>query len=662
MKVIFKDGLHQISFTNRNGNQSCSNIDYLKNVKGWQSLADFMICYCSGKQPTTIASWLSRINSTFKPVIIELGITSIPKTSSEWQLFIQNIYSSTLVTTNIKANIKTRVTLWNSNTLPFLVYIQNRDYIPIDVLIPKMKKVGQSLSYSSFDVSVIGDEPPKCTSYIESYDKLLCPVSLSRTDSEYLDELYYDLELKRDKLHSCLVKYWLTIKEHFDYANNLTESFNKELYQKRIESKDYYNLYRIKRSGPPRRRHFIAEKNEEAFSCLLYKLRCLKKPFMLRMCGSHNGLPNRSCITDNKDYYYSLLPKCKLEDETTFTLSIRLNWCLGLLTSRCISFLLALLIMENPKFNYESLLFSDLKDKFDKSWIEEKNGNAIFTIIKQRAKEYKTSDLSDISKDILSHLAYINFNYRDSIEERVKKKLFLSVTQADCLTIPSPKSLTLFVSGNFSDRSDVRAIYNIFPSLKQFGLTKSTISHKKIRDTEGVLEFFRTGSIKSVSRKLGNTRKTALDHYLPKSLVAAYNTRQVRRFQNLLIVAATNKEDYALKATDFNSVFELNSFIYDMLSMDCKGTNPLLNFINDDVKNKPSGELIVNISEVSLAILYAYRMVAEDTCLDIITLSKTCPTTGISSLSIINLSKHINQILSNNNDSDYESITRFRSF
>lgn len=653
MRVLVENGLYHIAFTNRHGKQSCSNIDYLKNIVGWESFTTHMINYSSGKQPSTIASWLSRIHSTLKPLIIDTGLTSIPKSSSEWQLFIKNLYASTLVTANIRANILTRVKIWNNNTRPFLVYMQQRDYIPIDVLIPRMKRVGQKVPHSSFKVRVLGEKKPSKITQVKKFDKLLCPVSLSRTDSEYLDELYYDLELKRNKLHASLVEYWITIKEHFDYANQLVELFDKENYEQRIKSKDYYNYYQTKTSGPPRRRHFLAEKNKDSFSCLLYRLKHLKKPFILRTCGSHNCLPNKSSIANNKDYYYSLLPKCKIEDTTTYSLSNRLNWCLGLLTSRCISFLIALLMMENPKFTYESLLFSDLADGHNKTWLES-GITPKYAIKKYRANCYKSSKLSDISKDILSHLAYVNFNFNKEINQHSKKKIFVCLKQGEELSIPDPKSMILFLNGSYDvDKNDKKSIYNIFPSLQSYGLIKSSISYKKIRNTEGVLEFFRTGSIKSVSRKLGNTTRVVLDHYLPKTLVASYNTRKVRRFQNLLIVAAVHNENYILEATDFNNLYELNQFIVDMLSMDVKGTNPLLSFIKDDSMINPEGELIVNISEESLTILYAYRMVADNSNLDISELSYKLPNKDISSLSIINLSKYINQVLSNHQNSNY---------
>ena len=658
MKVIVRDDLYRITYTNRISKPADSNINYLTKLNGWRDFANHMIKYCSGKQPPTISTWLSRINSTLEPSIAELDINSMPTSPLAWQSFIKNWYATTLITSTLKANIETRVKGWNSHINPFLEYLQQRDYIPIDVIIPRMKRVGQKVKNSSFDVKIIGEPlPQKVTS---SYDinKFICPINLSRTDAEYLDEYYYELELRRNNLYSCLVKYWLTIKSHFDYANKLIESTNFEVYERRIEAKNYKNVYLVK-DKPPRKKHFLAERNQESFTYFLHAIKSRKLPFVIHDCSSTPALPSKHSITDNQEYYYSLLPKLQIEEKELFNLSDRLNWCLGLLTPRCISLLLALIIMENPKFNYEPLLFSKVTDKDGKLLFELSDIGQTYTIAKHRAKIHKKSTLPETSEAIIAHLVFINHYYNDAIPNTVKNNLFLARLDSKTLSIPNPKSLLSYLSGKGRhESSEYRCIYSLYPSLQNCGLGQSSISHKKLRDTEGVLEFFRTGSIQAVARKIGNSQRVTLEYYLPKPLIASFNTRQVRKFQNLKIVAATYQEDHMLEATDFNNIIELNIFIQNMLLMDKKNSNPLLRFIKNNDSEDYSGDLITNISQTSLTLIHAYRLLAEKNNIDVSSLKKMVPKTNISPFAIIQLSKYTEHILANHNNPEYVRVNR----
>lgn len=655
MKIVSKNGLQQITFKNRHGRDTHCNIDYLIKLRNWRHFATHMIGYCSGKQPTTISCWISRINSTLTPTLEITDLKAFPATSEKWQLLIKNLYATTLTTPTIKANIKTRVAIWNSNIRPFLEYLQLRDFIPVDVLVPKMKKSTQCQSGSSFNVTLIGEKKPQKQESHDCSKKLITPVSLSRTDAEYLDELFYNLEVKRNKLHDVLINYWFTIKSHFDFTNKLINKVDLSLYHERLASSCLNNVYKNLDGLPPRHNHFTGEKSKESLAYFLYSIKARKKPFTLHVCANNEGMPNKSSLYKNKEYYFSLLPKLKIENHEKITLTTRLNWCAGLLTPKCISFLIALLIMENPSFNYESLLFADIKDKDNKYLFEQGEISQSFTITKERAKAFKKSNLSKVSVDIISHLIYVNNYFSAAIPNALKNKLCLCIGNLNSLTIPNPKNITNYLSGNWSDnRVDCRSIYQLFPSLKEYDLVKGTVSHKKIRASEGVLEFFRTGSIKAVSRKMGNSKKVVLEHYLPKPLLAGYNTRQIRRFQNLLIVAATKKEDYLLEATDFNNLSELNKFISDMLSMDAKGANPLLNVITKGESTKPNnGELITNISEKSLTLLHAYRLTAEKNHIKSSVLLKKDAISDLSPMSLIKLSKHIDQVLLNHHNPIY---------
>jgi hypothetical protein len=134
----------------------------------------------------------------------------------------------------------------------------------------------------------------------------------------------------------------------------------------------------------------------------------------------------------------------------------------------------------------------------------------------------------------------------------------------------------------------------------------------------GVLKWFETGSIREMSRRLGNTTRVVLEHYLPPALLHAWNTRIIRRFQNTLIVLAAHDEDYLLDVTDFTTVADLQHFIAQLV-IEFPGTSsPLAKEVqerlgsvifegrNGDDMGVPDGLLNIRLSPTSLSYLYAF--------------------------------------------------------
>jgi hypothetical protein len=192
-------------------------------------------------------------------------------------------------------------------------------------------------------------------------------------------------------------------------------------------------------------------------------------------------------------------------------------------------------------------------------------------------------------------------------------------------------------------------------------MDRGTISLSKIRATEGVLEWFRTGSIQSMSRKLGNKTQTCIDHYIPPQLLKAWNTRLIRRFQNLWIVVAAANEDWLLAVTDFSSLAELHAFIIDMLVNHDKFSSPLAaelhrRFCTDKnervLSNSTDGAwLAISITKNSLAALYLYLDASLDPSAPNFHDFDRCDSlTGVSSRCFIDLAIMLRQLLPNDSD------------
>lgn len=153
---------------------------------------------------------------------------------------------------------------------------------------------------------------------------------------------------------------------------------------------------------------------------------------------------------------------------------------------------------------------------------------------------------------------------------------------------------------------------------------------KNIRVSVGVVTYFESGGdIDAAARKLGNTVKISLDRYIPKSVQHAMYRRQIRRHQNLLIVAASAEENYMLQVTDFSSADELHLFLKNMLQdkRRVKG-NSLLRILDGKLHGEASkgadeavsrldpAKLIVNASSASWAVLFLYKEHIENSNLE----------------------------------------------
>ena len=658
MKVTLKDGQHQLKVKSESGAYIHINIHYLRQAEGWKHFTKQAINYCTGKKTITIKSWWSRLNSILRPTIIDSQMKVFPTNSSGWSALISNLYLTTLTTSKIKSSIYTRVAIWNKNIYPFLIYIQNRDLIPVEIIIPTMKKRDQVEKNSSFNVTVIGEKTAYNVDHKDQFDKLICPVSLSRTDSEYLDELYYDLERKRNKTHHSLKCYWKTLRSFFESGQQLIQETDISKLDKRIMSQDLHDNFHRENNLPPIRRQFTSGYNRSSFSAYLALSKKHKGfvKFDSKIEGS--GLASRSALWANKNLWLNHFPSVYIENDKS-GYAAKLNWMLGHLGNIDISIIVALLMMENPKFTFLSLLNCKVSDKDGKSNLEIGEHSVSFKIEKSRAKSLKKEQLSDLSLEIISTVLEMRQANLKNIPKELSKYLFviLAINSKDKIfTLPQNSRVTAFLTGREKEST---YIGTLFPSLNAAGISRSELTHSKLRATEGVLEYFRTGSIRAVSRKLGNGKRVVLEHYLPKPIIAAYNTRQVRRFQNLMIASACASEDYLLEAVDFSNLNELHSFIVNMIELDSKDTNPLIKYLKNKDKETSetrNGDLIANVSERSLTVLYAYNIVAETHNIKASKLSIKDSKTELAPIAFITLAKHLNTTLSQHNESSVRSM------
>ncbi|MFA0523252.1 hypothetical protein AB4517_06530 [Vibrio sp. 10N.222.52.C3] len=670
MKYHIKDGKPGFNYTCDQGVDRFASLSkYHINLQDRDVLSDLFILYCEGKRSKTVVSWLKRMNNTLYVALEYLCIDHLPTDTKGWRELVKTAYSVPLVS-NTNKSLSTRVDEWNKNLKPFLVFLQDRDVIPPNIIIPKMKKTDEVTKNSSFKDTLIGERQAAEVKVDHTINNVLVPVSLSRNDAEYLDEFEFDLKRARDALHDSLMKYWKAIKTHYDFAQSLMEDFPKKhpLLLERYKNGDLYDYFYDKndlgkngKPKPPRRKHIANPTSLFGSMLLMY------------VVGSEcNGifnihelpkvkLPNKisdSAITSDD---VVCLPELGFESSENIDLSHRFDWCFGYLRNADIGCLIALLMMLNPKFTYISLLQAKVKYTDGQPLLELDDLGVSFSIEKARASDMKKEHLDDVSLEIVEFLHEIREKHQHLIKNKKQHNfLFLAYSKKiKGLVNPDSCKVSKIITGVEDARSIERGHRRIhlsshFSSLLDVELGPGALTHSKIRTTEGVLEWFRTGSITSASRVLGNTKRVALEHYIPAPLIAQYNTRLVRRFQNLLILAATFEEKYCLEAVDFNSWQEIHRFLMTILE-DEDNKSPLVEHlrklsvksIDDEVK----GNLDVPLSENTLTALYLYRLAALNSSVSSKDLSKVDDATQLSPLAFITLANHLINSLPSNKES-----------
>ncbi|WP_429355106.1 hypothetical protein [Paraburkholderia sp. 32] len=464
---------------------------------------------------------------------------------------------------------------------------------------------------------VIGQKRPII---VRNYDsKLLCSISLSRTDANYLDEICRELAARRVVLREVLLSYWESLRAHVSYGQALMATVDKRQLLKRLAK------YERSISG-------LSKFDKNAIAFCTPDTEAHLAEFLVIVHHRFGGLPSieqsrkdKSIPTTIKStFQLPTPPELRLPGEwrgRAGAYRTQIRWMLGRLLPRDIAVLSALLIMESPKFTPEAITSAKLFDENGQRFVEFTDSGERFSVAKHRAKSVKTATLSILSRAIIKFASECSPDIRSQLRAAgspIADLMFIPcVSRGGGVAVqPAHEPIVTFLSG-LGGESVKPWLGDVFPKLVDAGLTRGTVSFSRIRNTEGVLEWYRTGSIGDMSRKLGNTDRTCIDHYLPPALLQAWNTRLIRRFQNLWICVSAASEDWLLEVTDFSTVEELHAFINDMLVQHDRFSSPLAaqlheRFGGEKLHANMAGSgsektwLAVAISKNSLAALYLY--------------------------------------------------------
>ncbi|KAF7771419.1 hypothetical protein PCIT_a3993 [Pseudoalteromonas citrea] len=540
--------------------------------------------------------------------------------------FLYGFRTHIYTTSNLKASLPTRNNYWMAFRL-FIEFAMQEKVIAKGLIPPGNRKLNNRnvTRKNQLTEKLNGDNPID--------NKTVINISLSRTEDEYLDELEQEFRAVKNAFMSAALKEINDVKEKYLKGRELASEVN------------WCNLRKKLNDAVLRRRPFRDKDTD-------YKLHLFSH-------NHPNFLPNCLCyIFNNHDGLFLGYENCGLglspdlalkylsKNENTIT-STELDGYLGRVTSRILVPFFVYFLLKFPNFRMYSLLNAEIESESDSSTtltsVGEDNDVLRFTIDKARAHEEKSGYLDKEAQEILNLLIDLTTPFRNKLKHDKNpkyKKLWLVVNGGDSFGVPramNHKSLRRtfglnarhIESGRLA-RNDLAVAKKSFlashEELKNY-ITTTTI--KKLPVIQGIITWFDTlGDAAKAAKVLGNTKKMAMDSYIPKPIQHLMNVRIIRRFQNLIICAATAGKDYMLEAADFNNTEELNAFLTDMLlgepegAKDAQHTLTIKEILNQKLRTHgneaerletsqeldgKTNQVKVSISVDSLAALFLYE-------------------------------------------------------
>lgn len=548
---------------------------------------------------------------------------SWPVTSNDWNVFMVRFFQFYLTDHSYsQAQTKTRARCWLTSVNPWLVNLQDEDVIPLDVRIPTInsKKV-RSLAK---DRSFLGQRGKRLLSTNEQPKKLLVDISFGKSDEDYLDSVERQCRHLIDVVKEVCLTHWTDLMKDAETGKQLAAEVTDAQIDDAIAQGRYVEARRVGSTNITQEIKLASPKRPQGISWALAVVRHTLRGSEVADCVSIDVLRrspffNASLFKGSETRLATLDSVTEMSPEQWQHLSSTAQFYrfAGFLSPLDVAAACALLTIEHPNFNAESLqnaVLLNVRGKLRLLLTDSKN-EPIFCVDKPRAGKLKWAVLSELAYRIVLDIVRATAPARNVLKRAGDKGwryLFLGVSSPELMPgiLGAVEATTRFLNGTGSTLSLTR----LYPTLEQNGLTKGSLDYRRIRNTMGIIKWFESGSILEMSRTLGNTRKVALEHYLPPALLHAWNTRIIRRFQNTLIVLAAHDEPYLLDVTDFTNMADLTHFIGQLILAYPAKTSPLADEVQRRLGSATEtipGLLHIRLSPKSIAYLYSYSDLAK---------------------------------------------------
>ncbi|WP_431474576.1 hypothetical protein RVM24_18965 [Marinobacter sp. KM021] len=579
-------------------------------------------------------SWIA--DSSKKTVAFDLA---------SWQACVCDFAVWWLVRDDSKATLATRCGVWQRVVIPFFEYLQEEDVLPFGLVFPKLKLPKEQTSSNPQQPKLIGESPAMAVSEEHAIEKAPLDRTLAgpvfwRADAEYLDEIETTLRERDAMLASALDDYWLKLIKDYRTGWRLKRQISDVEWHAQEAAGDwaygYYTKAGITFDDPKvgRRMPLCTPLNPRGHVWLLRFLQHFllgledAKDFNLKAIQTHPAVCV-SCFKHPRRTPIEPLRRLTALSNEQFDVipTAAFFWrFFGLLSMLDMAVAITILIREHANWTPEAIAGAKLLDAHGKSYLlitDSTNPAEIFSVDKPRAGSRKCAILSKRSIRVVRHLLRATAPVRDVLRRSGNphwRYLFLGYMRHKGLGHPSSIPSSLLNRREMVEASLVR----FYPKLTQAGLGVGTLDFSKVRATQGVLAWFDKGSVKAVKQRLGNSYRVSIEHYIPETLLAAWNERIIRRFQNTLVVLAAAEEDYLLEVVDMPSLADLHRFLAQLVYELPPGRSPIADRLQarfgeryridepesenlNNQKKTPKESLHVRLNPSCIALLLAYR-------------------------------------------------------
>lgn len=557
-----------------------------------------------------------------------------PTTSQNWTLFALRFFQFYLTDSNLsRATTSTRVHQWGNTLMPFLTHLKEEEIIALDVVIPIITK--KKLRSLAKDQPLLGQKGRRIIAPNEQAQKLLVDISFGMTDADYLNFVERQCRHLVSVIKDVCLSHWTGLMKDAEVGRQWAAEVTNEDIDRAIAAGRYSEVVMCGQKRHPFDMKFTSPSHPQGICWALAVVRHTLKDSGEVDCVSPTALRkspffNDSMFKDNhKSSGYTThdgLTSMQPEQWRQLPSVYRFYRFAGFLSSMDAAVACCLLTIEHPQFNSESLQSAVLLNVRGKPrlLLTDNKDRSILYVDKPRAGKLKSAALSERAQEIILDIVRATAPVRAVLKragDKTWRYLFLGVVKRK----NAPGFLSVlnasveFLTGG----SGSIALARLYPVLEKNGLIAGSFDYRRLRNTMGIIRWFETGSVLEMSRKLGNTRKVALEHYLPPALLHAWNTRIIRRFQNTLIVLAAHDEPYMPEATDFSNMADLQHFIAQLILDNPAKTSPLADEVQQRLGSASKadsaaatsapGFLNIRLSAQSLAYLYAYCNLAQKT-------------------------------------------------
>jgi len=496
--------------------------------------------------------------------------------------FLFGFRSYFYTTTNLSSTLPNRNAVW-MRFRQFINYCMLERVVEKALIPPGNKKLNNK------DVVRKNQLIEKMSSENPQDEKTVVTISLSRNDDDYLDELQAQFVAVKDAFLKTARREIAEIEKNFLKGKDLSSKVKWSKLQKKIADSGEIGVTFRDKSIEKRPHLFRHNHPDFVPNALCY------------ITNKHDGLflGHKNCGLDSTE---DLALKNLSQTDGNMSADAWDGYLARVTTRHLVPFFVYFLV-RFPNYRMYSLLDAEIEGKHGiqtlVSSVGENGDTERLTIDKKRASDEKSGYLDDEAMNILKLLIDLTAPFRRKLKHKnnpAYKSLWLVVDGGDSFGEPRPmnhKALRRSFGSNARHidsgelaRNDLAVAKNSYlASHEELAPYIASATLKKLPPIQGILTWFESlGDASKAATVLGNTKKMTMDSYIPKPIQDLMNIRMIRRFQNLIICAATGGKKYMLEATDFNTLDELHDFLSQMLL--------------DDPDNAPDAQNTLTIKQI----------------------------------------------------------------